>query len=304
MPRVTVVIPTRDRAALLPRALSSVLAQTFRDFEVVVVDDHSADDTPGVVAGCGDPRVRSLRHGRRRGQSRALNAGIERARGEYVAFLDDDDEWLPGKLAAQVAALDAAPPEVGLVYGWRDLVDDATGRSAATRRKTMRGDIFEQMLALDLPLPPSSWLVRVSAARAVGGFDERLRLAKDVDFMVRLCERGCGVDFVPEVVLRKHRHAGGQMTDRTRPNAALRAAFVRAHMKRFDAELRTRPAARAGVLLRLANHELAASGRLAAAGTVARALAVDPLGSARALLGRRPTFCLALARLLRGAAPR
>ena len=174
-PRVSVVIPTRDRAELLPRAVGSVLAQTWTDFELLIVDDHSTDGTPAVVARFADGRIRSLRHERNRGQSKALNTGIEHARGEYVAFLDDDDEWLPGKLAAQVALLDAAPPEVGLVYCWRDELDETTGRRIGTTRLTLRGDIFEHVLALHLPASPSSWLVRRSTARSVGGFDEGLR---------------------------------------------------------------------------------------------------------------------------------
>ena len=170
-PRVSVVIPTHNRAEWLPRAVASVLAQTWTDFELLIVDDHSTDETPALIARFADRRIRSFRHERNMGQSKALNTGIEHARGEYVAFLDDDDEWLPGKLAAQVALLDAAPPEVGLVYCWRDELeeasrrrkvwecvanlldirrdepDEASRRRIGTTRLTLRGDIFEHVLA-------------------------------------------------------------------------------------------------------------------------------------------------------------
>ena len=241
LPRVSVVIPTCNRAGSLPRAVGSVLAQTWTDFELLIVDDHSTDETPAVTARFADGRIRSFRHERNSGQSKALNTGIEHARGEYVAFLDDDDEWLPGKLAAQVALLDAAPPAVGLVYCWRDELDEASRRRIGTPRLTLGGDIFEHALALHLPVSPSSWLVRRSTARSVGGFDEALRRAKDVDFMSRICARGWHVDFVAQVALLKYRHAGGQMTDRTPENLAARAGMVRAHLARYARELSERP---------------------------------------------------------------
>ena len=280
-PRVSVVIPTHNRAESLPRAVGSVLAQTWTDFELLVVDDHSTDGTPAVVARFADGRIRPFRHERNRGQSKALNTGIEHARGEHVAFLDDDDEWRPGKLAAQVALLDAAPPEVGLVYCWREELDEATGRRIGTTRLTLRGDIFEHVLALHLPVSPSSWLVRRSAARSVGGFDEGLERAKDVDFMGRLCARGWRVDFVPQVGLLKYRHARGQMTDRTPENLAARAGMVRAHLARYARELGERPAAHARVHLWLARYELPHGSRCAALASVAAAFRLDPIGMCR-----------------------
>lgn len=287
VPRVSVVLPTRDRAGLLPRAVGSVLAQTWTDLELLIVDDHSVDATPARIAAFADPRVRALRHDRPGGQSRALNTGIRAARGAYLAFIDDDDEWLPVKLAAQVAVLDAAAPDVALVYGWRRVVDDATGRVLPASRKTLRGDVFEQALAYDMPLPPSSWLLRAEALHDVGGFDETLRVAKDVDFVARLAARGWHVDFVPAVVLVKHRHPGAQLTDRSAANLAARADQVRAHMARFATELRVRPAARARLHLWLARYELPHHGALAALAALAAAFRAAPGAAARALVEHR-----------------
>ena len=298
-PRISVVIPTRNRAELLPRAVGSVLAQTWTDFELLIVDDHSTDETPAVTARFADGRIRSFRHERNSGQSKALNTGIEHARGEYVAFLDDDDEWLPGKLAAQVALLDAAPPAVGLVYCWREELDETTGRRIGTTRFTMRGDIFEHALALHLPVSPSSWLVRRSTARSVGGFDEALRRAKDVDFMSRICARGWHVDFVAQVALLKYRHAGGQMTDRTPENLAARAGMVRAHLARYARELSERPAAHARVHLWLARYELPHGSRRAALASVATAFRLDPIGMCRRGFRHRRLAAGMLAGLIR-----
>lgn len=258
-PAVSVVVPTFNRANLLPRALASVAAQTYRDLELIVVDDHSSDRTPEVIAGfaggAGGAAVRTVRHERNRGHSAALNTGIAAARGRYVAFLDDDDAWLPTKLAAQVAVLDRAPPEVGLVYGWVRAIDESAGGAARTVRYAFRGDIRERMLELRLPVPPSSWLVRTEAARSVGGFDEGI-WANDVDFLVRLVQRDWRVDHVPEVVLLRHLHGEGQMVDETPENLARRAAYIRGHLDRFRADLRERPMARARVHLQLAVYRM------------------------------------------------
>ena len=119
-PKVSVVITTYNRAVLLPRAVRSVLAQTFEDYELIIVDDCSTDDTPDVIRTFVDSRIRVVRHAENTGQSAAINTGIRIARGEYIAFPDDDDEWVESKLLRQVRTLDASSPRVGLVYTWFD----------------------------------------------------------------------------------------------------------------------------------------------------------------------------------------
>ena len=114
MARISVVIPTCDRPELLTRALDSVRAQTFEDYEVIVVDDGRVAHAERIVQVQGDTRVRAVRHETpRRGGSASRNTGIREARADLIAFLDDDDEWMPEKLALQIAALDAAAPDVG-----------------------------------------------------------------------------------------------------------------------------------------------------------------------------------------------
>ena len=110
-PKVSVIVPTHNRADLLPRAVDSVLAQTYGNYELVIVDDCSSDDTPGR-----DSRLLRPAHTvvhdttETEGKSAAVNTGIAHALGEYIGFLDDDDEWLPKKLEGQVALLDASSP--------------------------------------------------------------------------------------------------------------------------------------------------------------------------------------------------
>ena len=114
MPRVSVIIPTYNRADLLGEAIDSVLAQSYQDFEMIVADDGSTDETAMVASKYGDKvRFLALPH---RGQPAApRNAGIAAATGEYISFLDSDDLYLPDKLALQVPALDENP-KVGMVY--------------------------------------------------------------------------------------------------------------------------------------------------------------------------------------------
>ena len=131
-PRVTVVIPTYNRGDLLPRAVNSVLAQTYSDFELILVDDCSFDNTQDVIHDFEDPRIRSIRHEVNRGAAATRNTGIAHARGEYIAYLDDDDECTSNRLADQVALLDSGP-DIGMVYGWIEEINDATGARRVPR---------------------------------------------------------------------------------------------------------------------------------------------------------------------------
>src|SRR5512139_2675174 len=118
---VTVLIPTFNRTRYVGHAIRSVLQQTRRDLELLVLDDGSTDDTEAVVRAVSDARVRYVRCPHR-GISATLNTGIGLARGPYIARLDSDDEWLPELLATETAVLDA-DPDVGLVYGRAQAMD-------------------------------------------------------------------------------------------------------------------------------------------------------------------------------------
>ncbi|MBW2258128.1 MAG: glycosyltransferase family 2 protein, partial [Deltaproteobacteria bacterium] len=108
-PKVSVVIPVYNRERYIGQAIDSILSQSFRDFELIVVDDGSSDGTPAVVERCGDPRVRLVRHETNQGIPRTRNRGLLEARGEYVAWLDSDDVALPQRLRVQVDVLDRSP---------------------------------------------------------------------------------------------------------------------------------------------------------------------------------------------------
>ena len=122
MAEVSVIIPTHNRAHMVRRAIESVLAQTWQDFEIVVISDGSKDSTDEVVASFVDNRIRLLKHERERGASAARNTGLQASSGGYIAFLDDDDEWLPDKLRVQLDAIRQSDSMTGLVYCWIEYV--------------------------------------------------------------------------------------------------------------------------------------------------------------------------------------
>src|SRR5262249_55117741 len=113
MPKVSVIIPTHNRAEFLRSAITSVLKQTFQDFEIVIIDDASKDHTREVIANFNDTRIKVIYNQVNKGDAGARNIGVMNSNCEYIAFLDDDDEWLPEKLKMQTRLLDNSPPEVG-----------------------------------------------------------------------------------------------------------------------------------------------------------------------------------------------
>ena len=298
-PKVSVIVATHNRADLLSRAVDSVLAQTYGNYELVIVDDCSSDDTQDVIGGYSDPRIRSFRHDRNEGKSAAINTGIAHARGEYMGFLDDDDEWLPKKLEGQVALLDASSPKVGLAYGWMDRVDDSSGRVIPAYRNTVEGDIFERSLALSIPGPTIVLLIRSSVVREIGGMDESLLRHDDIDLICRV-SRGYHAAVLPEVVARAHFGHGYERKGEDNPkNLSAAADFLRSHMSKFADELDERPCAHAAVLRRLASVEMMLGNRRAALTAAASAFRLDPLGVTQALLRNRGLTAKIFLRLLR-----
>jgi glycosyltransferase involved in cell wall biosynthesis len=186
MPKVSVIIPTRNRAALLRQAIASVLRQSFRDFEIVIIDDASNDDTPAAAAERADVRIRYFRHACNRGEGASRNAGIAHSAGDYIAFLDDDDVWLPEKLDAQVRLLDQCPAKVGGVYCGYDRIDMASGATIATILPERRGAIYAELREQNWVGSPSTVILRRECFDKAGLFDEQLKFGADYDMWIRI----------------------------------------------------------------------------------------------------------------------
>jgi glycosyltransferase involved in cell wall biosynthesis len=187
-PFFSVVIPVYNRAAALAAALASVRAQSFQDFEIVVVDDGSKDNPRAVVERLNDPRIRFIRQ-INAGGGAARNTGIDRAQGAFVAFLDSDDVFLPQHLENMHALLNGT---TGLAGYARVRVDRGEGRIfLKPPRAPLPGENMADYLLCDRGFTPTSTIVAPRETAAKVRFDEHLRVAEDTDFAIRLCLAGC-----------------------------------------------------------------------------------------------------------------
>lgn len=215
-PVFSVILPTHDRAHLLPRAIRSALNQTFRSLELVIVDDGSADNTAEVVGSFEDERIAYVPQEIRRGVAAATNVGIRRARGQYIAFLGSDDEYLPEFLSIMQHALGTAPGEVGFAWCGIRQVEDGPDE------EHIRREVIWSKPGFDSGRDAQRWLLRkgpgtgylVVRARCfeqMGLFDEQLQSAVDLDLIIRLAQH---FDYrvVPQVLVVVHQSLGSQVS--------------------------------------------------------------------------------------------
>jgi len=234
-PTFSVIIATYNRAHLVGRAIRSVLAQTYQDFEVLVVDDGSTDETPAAVGAFDDPRLVYLRREQNGGASATRNMGIRRARGKYISFLDDDDEFLPEFLAESYRVFEAAPESVG--FGWcgihniRDSIEDEKFLSEEIWQPDFRNREHAYLSSLRSRGIGSGCglTVRRTCFDIVGLFDEALQTAVDTDILVRFFRH---FDFVvvPKVLVKVHKHNHGRVSDLYREKAEAYERIVSKHL--------------------------------------------------------------------------
>lgn len=202
-PEISVVIPTYKRAELVLRAIQSVLQQTFQNFEIIIVDDCSPDNTGDAVRTIRDPRIRYLRHDVNKGLPAGRNTGIDAARGRYLAFLDDDDEWRPEKLEREHAAIQNHDAVLcgALVNNIRVKLHN---RPVVTLDDLRTGNEFD----------PSSLLAKTSILRELR-FDEDLRQGEDWDAFIRIAQK-YSIGYVQEPLLLYNDGAHERMTNQAK----------------------------------------------------------------------------------------
>lgn len=266
-PVVSVIIPTHDRLPYLEEAVDSVCSQTFRDWELIVVDDGSTDGTSEYLGALSDERIRSIRMERSGYPGAVRNRGIEEARGRYVAFLDSDDVWEPDKLAVQVAAHEDRPE-----YGWSYTAltrMDIEGRemhdSGIGRWRPVEGWILEDLLRMEVLADTPTVMVRRELLQEVGGFDETLPRAEEYELWFRLA--ACSPAFaIPDKLTRIRVYPGSWSADRI----STHRSWVRVYgqvAERVGPERLRRLCRREA-----ARHRYRLAGRLAAAGRRQEAL--------------------------------
>ena len=199
-PLVSVIIPTFNRAHVVYRAIDSVLQQTFSNYEIIVVDDNSADDTQEVLESRYGNKIKYIQKNINEGLSAARNTGIEASAGAYIAFLDDDDIWMPDKLVLQVEAM-KKNSDIGLSYCGCIMARE-DGSVVKEVRPAKRGNIFEELLYQNYIFGSGSViLIKKDILPKTGSFDVNLTACEDWDLCIRVA-RDYQIDFVEKLLVK------------------------------------------------------------------------------------------------------
>ncbi len=219
-PLVSAIIPTYKRKPeMVKRALSSAVGQTYPNMEVIVVDDSPLDyelreAVRALVESFGATYIDQKGS---KGACTARNTGLAVARGEFVAFLDDDDEWVPEKIAKQIVKFERE--EIALIYTEADIVNDSTGDKRRFEVEHLSGHIFDKLLEGNYIGATSTPLIRAQYLREVGGFDEQMQSAQDYDLWLRLAQK-YRIDYCKEPLMIYHIHDGDRITTNYRKKIA------------------------------------------------------------------------------------
>lgn len=229
--KVTIIIPTYNRAKTLERLLESIKKQTYRDYEVIIVDDHSdnQEEYNRVVKKFeGEFAIRYVTNSKNMGAPYCRNKGIELSRGQLLAFVDDDDEWKPLKLEKQIMQFEK--PYIGLVYTGAIAVDEE-GNEIYHYDKALEEDVQKQILK-ECFIPSSSVMTTKAAAIKVNGFDEEFPACQDWDMWTRIIFAGIRVAVVRENLMIYHKHSGPSIGSSPRAKEGYRKYYQK-HLVKF-----------------------------------------------------------------------
>lgn len=204
MPKISVIIPTYNRAEFIGRAIGSVLCQSFEDLELIVVDDASTDQTQQIVEQIKDKRIKIIRHENNKGAPASRNTGIKSSRGEYIGFLDDDDEWLPDKLVKQLKLFETSGNEAGLIYSGFFFVSGRNNRILSNVTPYKKGNLYSDLLRRNI-LGSATPLIRRYCFDKAGLFDETLPSCQDWDMWIRI-SKYYKFDFVSNALSKVYVH--------------------------------------------------------------------------------------------------
>lgn len=184
MPIVSVIIPTYNRADLVGRAIQSVLNQTYQDFEIIIIDDASTDNTDKIMILLNDKKIKYIKNKKNVGGSESRNIGIKNAKGKYIAFLDSDDEWMPTKLEKQLRKINESSVFAKIIYaGYWVVKNDILELGQIPSRK---GNIHKDLLYQDYVSPTSTIFLKKNCFEKAGYFNPVLNARQDYDMWLRL----------------------------------------------------------------------------------------------------------------------
>ena len=237
--KVSVIIPTYNRAEFLSSAIASALNQTFKDIEIIVADDKSTDDTHEVVKSFKDRRIKYITNKSNMGPSATRNSAILASKGEYIAFLDDDDEWIPEKLQKQVELLDISPPNICGVYSDRLIIDRSSNKiiSKGLQSNRVRGNLLSQ-LAIHNQINTCTVIVRKRCLDEVGLFDENISYMEDRDLWIRLSMKW-DFEYINEPLTRTYVHKQGHLSARLKEQIEGREKILKKYSNLFNRDRKT-----------------------------------------------------------------
>ena len=278
MPKVDIIIPAYNAAKYLPAAIESVVAQTFEDWRILLIDDGSTDNTAEIVAPYIERLGTKLKYIRQAngGVSAARNAALRNSSAEFLAMLDADDIWLPCRLDESIKCFEGRP-QVGLSYGSVAFVDQ-TGvvlKTFDARQRHAEGNIAPYIYMRDVQLPSPTVTFRRSCVDEVGVFDESMRVTEDRDLWLRIALK-FEVGFVPTVIAHYRTSPNSLTTD---PDRMLRAQrkFIQKHYRALGCGFVARRIALGRIYRQRAEALATRRQRWAALGSSLRSLAYDPL---------------------------
>jgi glycosyltransferase involved in cell wall biosynthesis len=235
-PLVSIIIPTYNRNNILERAVKSVIGQTFQDFEILIIDDASTESPEKIVDSFNDDRINYICHKFNKGGSAARNTGIRASKGNYIAFLDSDDEWLPEKLECQITNLEKLPASVGAHYSGLTVVS-SEGLVLGSRIPSDSGDVLPKLFTGNFVGPLSSVIVRRPALDHSGYFDEQLPSSQDWDLYIRIAQK-YHFSFTKKNLVRYH-----LSNDSITKNVRSKAFGRRMIIKKYEDQMKLNPPA-------------------------------------------------------------
>ncbi len=274
---ISVIIPTYNRHYLLQKAINSVLIQTYSDFELIIVDDCSTDGTEDFVKSLSDKRIRYIKHEKNKHASASRNTGIQLSRGEFIAFLDDDDQWLPSKLEKQLELLKRSPLSTGLIYCWMDYINQ-NEEIVSTVRPTIKGNVFQYVFDKQRIGGCPTLLIRKSVIKDCGFFDETLLRGNDGDFIRRVCLK-YKINLIPEVLVKVSiEHGNKRISDNNITGIESSLVSYTTRLEKFSAILNKYPTQTSNIYASIAYHHALLGNKTSIFKYIIKSILTNPSG--------------------------